>query len=115
MPYLLNLLRAGLMFCLTASASLATPEQAELGRVNGFTGLRSRQPELRYEVLISHSWIALVVKAQLILIPYQWRLPHRDLLLLRIFTHNSRVGRYRFVHFIAISNLGQELESEDIA
>ena len=58
MPYLLNLFRAGLMFCLTAAASLATPEQAAVGRVDGFTGLKSDVPEMTYVIWISHSCIA---------------------------------------------------------
>ena len=55
MHYLLNLFRAGLVFCLTAAAfSLATPEQAEIGRVDGFTGLKSPEPAMTYVFLISH-------------------------------------------------------------
>ena len=58
MPYLLNLFRAGLMFCLTAAASLATPEQAEIGKVDGFTGLKGDGIEMTYLFSICHSWIA---------------------------------------------------------
>ena len=58
MHYLSDLFRAGLMFCLTAAASLATPEQAEIGKVDGFTGLKDPVPAMTYVFLISHRWIA---------------------------------------------------------